>query len=58
VCVALIPEASQNATADALLIAAAPELLEIVEQLIACHDEPTCPAVAVARELVGRIRAA
>ena len=23
---------------------------EIVEQLIACHDEPTCPAVAVAKE--------
>jgi hypothetical protein len=22
----------------------------IVEQLIACHDEPTCPAVALARE--------
>lgn len=23
---------------------------EIAEQLCACHDEPTCPAVAVARE--------
>ncbi len=23
---------------------------EIVEQLLACHDEPTCPALKVARE--------
>lgn len=23
---------------------------EIIEQLIACHDEPTCPAIAVAEE--------
>lgn len=23
---------------------------EIAEQLIACHDEPTCPAVCLARE--------
>jgi hypothetical protein len=26
-----------------------PDLREAVEQLIACHDEPTCPAIEVAR---------
>lgn len=28
------------------------ELCEVVDQLIACHDEPTCPAVAVGKELL------
>lgn len=30
------------------------EFIEIVDQLIACHDEPDCPAVAVARDLLHR----
>ena len=29
---------------------------EIAEQLIACHDEPTCPAVTLARERLAAIR--
>ena len=29
---------------------------EIAEQLIACHDEPTCPAVRLARERLAAIR--
>ncbi len=40
--------------ADARLISAAPELLEIVQQLIACHDEPMCPALDVARAVVAK----
>lgn len=31
---------------------------EIAEQLIACHDEPTCPAVRLARERLAAIRSA
>ena len=43
---------------DGRAIAALPELIESMEQLIACHEEPTYPAVAVAKELLARIRTA
>lgn len=33
------------------------ELLDIVKQLIACHDEPTCPALDVARALIAKAEA-
>lgn len=40
--------------ADRLLIAAAPLLLEALQQLVACHDEPTCPALEVARLAIAK----
>lgn len=43
---------------NAPLIEAAPLLLELMEQLAACHDEPSCPAVVLARDLARRIRGA
>lgn len=33
------------------------ELLDIVKQLIACHDETTCPALDVARALIAKAEA-
>jgi hypothetical protein len=30
--------------------------IEIIEQLIACHDEPTCPAITVGREALAALR--
>lgn len=47
---------SEQMKANANLIAAAPALLMICEQLIACHDEPTCPALDLARAIVKSAR--
>lgn len=38
-----------QAALDAAVAAERSEWAEIVTQLIACHDEPDCPAVALAR---------
>ena len=43
---------------DAAVAAERERWRELVEQLIACHDEPSCPAVALAREWLGRPNAA
>lgn len=43
-----------QALVDAAVAAERERWREIVEQLIACHDEPTCPAVALAREWLQR----
>ena len=43
-----------QAKADDALIR---DMMEMLEQLIACHDEPTCPAIAVAQECITAARA-
>jgi hypothetical protein len=56
--IAAVYHQGPNPDADARAIAAVPALVEAMEALIACHDEPTCPAVSVASELLDWIRAA
>lgn len=31
-------------------------LIEVVEQLIACHNEPECPAIVAAQEALAKIK--
>ncbi len=47
-------EGGIESEADARLIAAAPDLLEALQQLVACHDEPTCPGLDLARAAISK----
>ena len=41
-----------HAAVDSAMAAECERWRELVEQLIACHEEPSCPAVEMARELL------
>lgn len=52
--VAVVTPIRCETEANASLIAAAPDLLEALMQMVACHDEPTCPAIDVAKAAIAK----